>query len=106
MSIIGQPSLNFGGYPTEFLMFLSENNAIWKRFEAEANKAWNRGFRHYSSKTIVEYIRHETALYERLGEFKINNNHTPHLARYYQELHPDRACLFETRALKKQAEAA
>jgi hypothetical protein len=98
-----QAPLNFGQYPTEFLMFLSENNALWKRFEAEANKAWNRGFRHYSSKTIVEYIRHETALYERTGDFKINNNHTPHLARYYQELHPDRAGLFETRALRAVA---
>lgn len=100
-----QQPLNLGNYPQEFMLFVYENPGLWKRFEAEANKAWNRGFRHYSSKTIVEYIRHETALYERTGDFKINNNWTPHLARYYQELHPDKACLFETRVLRK-AEAA
>lgn len=98
---LNQPSLNFGQYPAEFLLFLADNQPIWRRFVTEANKAWNRGFRHYSARTIVEFIRHETCLYERTGDFKINNNHTPHLARYYQELHPDRACLFETRVLRK-----
>lgn len=101
-----QIALNLGQYPQDFLLFLANNQHIWKRFEREANKAWTRGFRHYSSKCIVEYIRHETALYERMGEFKINNSWTPMLARYYQELHPDRTSLFETRALKKQEMAA
>lgn len=97
-----QSDLNFNQYPSEFLIFLANNQHIWKRFEREANKAFNRGFRHYSSKCIVEYIRHETALYEHMGEFKINNNLTPSLARYYQETHPERATLFETRVLKKE----
>jgi hypothetical protein len=103
---MNQSILNFGHYPQEFLLFLAENETIWKRFEREADRAWTRGFRHYSARTIVEHIRHETAMYEQNSDWKINNNHTPHLARYYQELHPDRAGLFETRVLRKQELAA
>lgn len=102
---MNQAAFNFGTYPQEFLMFIHENPAIWKRFELEADKAWNRGRRHYSAYTIVEYMRHETALAEVGGEFKINNNWRPWLARYYQEMHPDRAGLFETRILRKELAA-
>ena len=103
---MNQSILNFGTYPQEFILFLANNPAIWKRFEIEANRVWNRGFRHYGAKTIVEYIRHETSLYEQGGDFKINNSHTSSLARYYIELHPERACLFELRARKCEAAAA
>ena len=89
-------------YPKNFQVFLEENPHLWKRFEEEANKAWDRGLRRYSSKAIVEYIRHETALSERNGKWKISNNHTPWLARHYMSLHPDRTGLFKTSEIRKK----
>lgn len=101
-----QTAFNFTGYRPEFVQWMNENPTIWERFQREANRIWNRGRRHYSARTIVEYIRHETSLYEQGGDFKINNNMTPDLARFYLELHPERAELFELRRLRKVAEAA
>jgi len=89
-------------YPEVFQVFLEENPHLWKRFEEEANKAWDRGLRQYSSKAIVEYIRHETPLYERNGAWKISNNHTPWLSRHYIALNPDRATLFKIGAIHKK----
>lgn len=102
MNAAAQPILNFGQYPQEFLQWLVENQHIWKRFEREANRLWNKGRRHYSSKTIIEFLRHETALYEQDSEWKINNNFSSSLSRYYIENYPDRSELFELRALKKE----
>lgn len=100
-----QQPLNLAGHRAAFAVWSFENPAIVSRFITEANRLWNRGRRHYSARTIVEWIRHETSLHEESGEFKINNNMTPDLARHYLEIYPDRAELFELRRLRK-AEAA
>lgn len=89
-------------YPKKFQVFLEENQRIWKRFEEEANKVWDRGIRRYSSKAIVEYIRHETALSELNSKWKISNNHTPWLARHYISLHPDRESLFKLKMIRSK----
>ena len=89
-------------YPKKFQTFLEENPHLWERFEKEANKAWDRGLRRYSSKAIVEYIRHETALYENNSKWKICNDHTPWLARHYISRHPDRTGLFKLKAIRSK----
>jgi hypothetical protein len=96
-----QLDLQFVPYPQDFLLFIANNPKLWDTFEREANRIWHRGFRHYSAYTIVEYMRHETALYEKDSDFKINNNWRPWLARYYQEKYPDRSGLFEIRRIRK-----
>lgn len=93
-------------YRPDFRDWLAANEAIWLRFVAEANKVWDRGRRHYSARTIVEVMRHETALAEVGSAWKLNNNFAPDLARRYQELYPERAELFATRVQQGGARAA
>lgn len=88
-------------FRAEFYLWLQENWHIWKAFEAEAARTWDRGRRHYSARTICEYLRHETALSEHEGEWKINGNAVPDLARLYGLRNPDKEGMFETRVQKR-----
>lgn len=82
----------------DFPRWLADNYRIWERFETEANKVYARGRRHWSARTIGEYIRHETALIESPdGDFKINNNRFPDMARLYLMLWPEREGFFDLR---------
>lgn len=86
-------------FRSDFKDWLQKNYHVWEMFEHEANAAWDRGRRHYSARTIGEYIRHQTMLAEVENEygFKINNNLFPDLARLYMMMHPDREGFFERR---------
>lgn len=88
---------NPGVFKPGFDQWLRDNWIVWLAFEREANRVWNRGRRHYSARTIIEFLRHETTLADTGPDFKINGNNVPDLARLYQVLHPERADLFETR---------
>ena len=83
----------------DFHSWLSYNFEVWLAFEREANKVWSRGSRHYSARTIGEYLRHETATREQTNwlQFKLNNNTFPDLARLYSMFYPDRKGFFEFR---------
>src|SRR5208282_1880173 len=80
-----------------FRSWLRMNWRVWVRFEAEANKIWARGRTHYSARTIIEYLRHETALREEEGSFKLNDWYTKDMGLLYIKLHPERNSLFEFR---------
>ena len=84
-----------GGFDID--AWLAENKHIWDRFYAEANRVWAKGRPHYSARTIIEYMRHETTLREKGEEFKINNTVAPYLARLYVNMHPERAAFFNLR---------
>lgn len=100
-------TLSGSQFRPDFSAWLLANQAIWLRFCAEAEKVWLRGRRHWSARTIVEYLRHETALQEvGDGMFKINGNYVPDLARLYLLTYPERAELFETRRQCGSARAA
>jgi hypothetical protein len=92
---------NADKFPDDFLEWLPDNLHIFRTFSAEAIKIKNRGYSHYSSYTIVEFMRHHTAITEKNGEFKINNNHRPYLARLFDLFYPQHAGLFEYRITKK-----
>lgn len=81
-----------------FIPMLEQNEELWKRFESEANKAWQRGCRHYSARTIIEFLRHHSAM-QQSGQlaFKINNNVAPDFARLYVAMYPERESLFQFR---------
>lgn len=87
---------NAGQFRKGFPAWLEENGAVWRRFEREADLIRARRT-HYSARTIVEVLRHESALAESGGDFKLNNNHAPDLARLYLLTHPDALGFFETR---------
>lgn len=93
-------------YRDDFSDWLLANGHIWSAFAAKAHQIWERGRRHYSARTIVEVLRHESTLAEIGGEWKINGNYVPDLARLYQDTFPDRASLFETRCLTTSRRAA
>lgn len=103
-----QPPLVFdrSKYRDDFADWLLENQHIWQAFALKADAIWNRGRRHYSARTIVEVLRHESNLAEVGGEWKINGNYVPDLARLYMDTFPDRAGLFEVRLPNNARRAA
>ena len=90
-------------FRNDFLEWLSENYHIWVAFEVEANKVWESGRKHYSSRTIVEYLRHQTLVREASGVFKINDHAIPDLARLWQLHYPKREGFFEFRQCVRRA---
>ena len=87
-------------FTPEFLAYLPDNLHVYEAFEREALKVAQRGFDHYSARTIVEVLRHHTALAETAGPWKLNDWHTPYLARLFVLLNPRFAHLFEFREAK------
>lgn len=83
-------------YRDGFATWLHDNWSIWLRFEFEASKLRDRGRKHYSARTIGEYIRHSTALREKTGGLKVTDWYWPDCARLYMEVH-SAAGFFETR---------
>jgi uncharacterized protein (DUF2461 family) len=86
-------------FNTEFPFWVFENEHIFNSFAAEAIKVRQRGFKHYSSRTIVEFLRHHTNLREASGGFKINDHSVPYLARLFDLMYPQYSGLFEYRKL-------
>lgn len=84
-------------YRDGFATWLHDNWNIWLRFEFEAGKLRDRGRKHYSARTIGEYIRHSTALREKKPTFKVNDHAWPDCARLYMEVHPGAAGFFDLR---------
>lgn len=86
-------------FNTEFAQWIAENEHIFRSFSLEAMKVKQRGFKHYSSRTIVEFLRHHTNLREASGGFKINDHSVPYLARLFDLMYPQHSGLFEYRKL-------
>lgn len=85
----------------EFLEWLPNNLHVWEAFQHEAFRVIARGFRHYSSKTILEFLRHYTLTTEASGEWKLNNNYTAYLSRLFGDVNPEHALFFNYRETKK-----
>lgn len=76
------------------------NVEVWRMFEHEANRVWrNKANKHYSARTIVEYLRHHSAANDGGTDFRINDHHAPVLARLWTFLYPERAGFFELRGI-------
>ena len=85
----------------EFLDWLPENLHIWNAFVQETIKIIGKGYKHYSSRTIIEFLRHHSAVAEADSMWKINDHNTPYLPRLFDACYPQHAGLFEYRATKK-----
>jgi hypothetical protein len=84
--------------PAEFRDWLVINIPVWVEFERHALAVARRGCKHYSSKTIVEVMRHEGAIREKSDSgFKINNVWTRPLAQLFMLAHPELPNFFELR---------
>lgn len=99
LDIIGTHS---GLFRHDFAQWLRENWHVWLRFEREAEQVWQSGREHYSARTLIEFIRHETFVREKgEGSFKVNNSFCPDIGRLYGKMHPDRQDFFECRVMKQ-----
>lgn len=96
-SVVSFTSRRRNFFKPSFPSWLVDNFAIWKSFESEANALWSMGRRHYSARTIGEFLRHSTALREASSEFKLNDHVWPDCARLYMLLYPEREGFFELR---------
>lgn len=82
----------------DFYDWLQHNMHVWERFDAEAQRVWRAGRRHYSSRTLWEVMRHESAVRAANdGEWKLNDRRAPDVARLFLLLNPDKPDFFETR---------
>jgi hypothetical protein len=72
-----------------------EGKGIWAEFEESALKI-ARKRSHWSARTIIEYLRHMSALRD-AGAYKINNCIAPDCARLFMLIHPEYVGFFELR---------
>ena len=86
-------------FTQEFLDYLPDNIHVYQAFEREALRVAQKRD-HYSARTIIEVLRHESALREKDDQWKLNDHHTPYLARLFALIHPGCAKLFEFRKAK------
>lgn len=95
--------LNHHLFRKDFRNWIKANWVIWRCFEDKAEQVWDAGRRHYSARTLIEVVRHETFLREAHAEgvhsHKINNSFVPDIARLYGLLHPSREDFFECRTM-------
>jgi hypothetical protein len=87
-------------FTPDFLAYLPDNLHIYQRFEREALRVARRGRTHYSARTIIEVLRHESALRESGDAWKLNDHNTPYLARLFALMNPAHAKMFEFREAK------
>lgn len=91
---------NIEQFRPDFLEYMRENLHVYVAFRVEALKVIRKGFRHYSARTIIEVLRHNSALSEHGGPWKLNDHYTPYLARLFALDHFEHAGLFEFRRAK------
>ena len=74
-----------------------ENWHIIEAFENVALKLISLNRKHYSARTIVEVLVHQSAVKEINGTYKIGNDNAPDLARVFVVLHPEYVDFWEYR---------
>lgn len=92
--------LHANRFTHEFLLALPDNLHVYAAFEREALRVVAKGHAHYSARTIIEVLRHASALADNDPEFKLNDHFTPFYARLFTILHPQHADLFEFRKVR------
>lgn len=83
-------------FRADFPEWLRANHPIYAEFERQAMNIAARRDR-YSARTILEVMRHNSALSENGGHFKLNNNRAPCMARLFSIMHPEHAGFFQLR---------
>jgi hypothetical protein len=93
--------LNFIGANPRFFKkpkeWFIENWHVVEAFEAVALKLISMNRDHYSARTIVEVLVHQSAVKEINGTYKIGNDNAPDLARVFVVLHPEHVDFWEYR---------
>jgi len=79
-----------------------ENEHVWELFKLFAFQAINSGHKNYSAMAVIQRIRWHTEVETKGDVFKINNNHVPYYARYFQHCYPEHADFFRFRELSSE----
>lgn len=91
-------------FPLRFAEWFMANRHVWVAFCQEAFKVRARGHKHYSARTIVHVLRHHSAVSECSDAgWKIDNDHSPYLARLFDLRYPSCAGMWEYRRVKSAA---
>lgn len=85
-----------------FEHYIESNWHIVERALLEAYRVRRSGKDHYSMRTIIEFIRHETELRDG-SEFKVNNNQAPDIARLAMALIDELNGMFQIRNGERRA---
>lgn len=88
-------------FSDDFLVWIQSNEHVFDAFCEQVFLVIRKGFTHYSSKTIIEVLRHHSAISESGIQYKLNNNVTPYLPRLFDLMYPEHAGLFEYRVISK-----
>lgn len=81
----------------DFHDWLSANFHVYEAFERRALSLWRAGRAHYGHRSLWEVLRYETAVAEREGEYKLNNNMTKSVAILFEMMNEQCKGLFEFR---------
>ena len=84
-------------FPDDFVEFLRANPHVWWAFVREAFAARAKRRRHYSARAIIHDLRHNSSVCEVGDGWKLNNNHTPYLARLFDLRFPGLAGMWSLR---------
>jgi hypothetical protein len=74
-----------------------ENWHVVEAFERQALRVIGANRTHYSARTIVEVLVHQSQVKEINGTYKIGNDNAPDLARVFVVLHPEHVDFWEYR---------
>lgn len=85
-------------FPEDFLGWLRDNRHVWNAFVLQAKAVIDAGYKHYSSRTIIEVLRHHTAITEKNAAWKLNDHNVPYLSRLFALCYPEHKDLFSFRA--------
>jgi hypothetical protein len=84
-------------FPDDFAEFIADNIHVWRAFVREAFAVRAKGYRHYSARTIIHFLRHHTAMSEVNSGWKINDHRSPYLARLFDLRFPGLAGMWSMR---------
>lgn len=101
-TILDIAKANASELSAEFMQWLPDNLHVWDAYVSEVFKVIRKGFKHYSSRTIIEVIRHHSAISDTDGIYKINDHSVPYLSRLFDMAYPQHKGLFEYRTTTKE----
>ncbi len=78
-------------------VFDLKHPGVYSAFADEARKVFDLGFKHYSARTIIHFLRHYTAVRDGSVTWKLDNRVSPYLARRLIRDQPMYAGWFELR---------
>jgi len=88
---------HFEHFTEQFISEMPGNLHVFDEVLREIIKLKNAGQEHYSMRTIIEVLRHESAIHANDEHFKINNNIAPPLARLVMLMFPELDGFFAVR---------